>query len=365
MDNGVSGESGTATGVWGASSRSYGVLGQTGGFPFGPHFVDPNNPGGRPDERLLPAGVLGTATEAVGVVGTSFKTSGVLGQSGPPPTFDPNLRYAAGVIGLARDARGLIGASETGEGALGTSRKNFGVTGISGAPAPSMPAPYASLRAGVLGSSQDFPGVTGSSRAQVGIFGYSVDSFGVAGVSANSYGIYGEGSKTFAGYFAGSVFVTTSLTATVKNAVVPFPDGSHRLMHCMESPEHWFEDFGSARLADGRATVNLDPDFASVVKAKDYRVFLTPEGDCNGLYVAGKGAAGFEVAELQGGTSAVRFSYRVVGRRKDIKRHVRFAKIEMTRPELPTSPRSGGSAHAATATRSRSPTAGGRRTKRS
>jgi hypothetical protein len=34
--------------------------------------------------------------------------------------------------------------------------------------------------------------------------------------------------------------------------------GSKRLLHCMESPEHWFEDFGSARLTRGRATVKLD-----------------------------------------------------------------------------------------------------------
>jgi hypothetical protein len=138
----------------------------------------------------------------------------------------------------------------------------------------------------------------------------------------------------------GNVIVTATLTATVKNAVVPFPDGSHRLMHCMESPEHWFEDFGSARLANGRTRVELDPGFASVVKARDYRVFLTPEGDCNGLYVARKDASGFEVAELQGGASAVPFSYRIVGRRKDIKRHERFAEVDMTHPDLPMPSRS-------------------------
>jgi hypothetical protein len=30
----------------------------------------------------------------------------------------------------------------------------------------------------------------------------------------------------------------------------------------MESPEHWFEDFGAARLKNRRATVKLDADFA-------------------------------------------------------------------------------------------------------
>jgi hypothetical protein len=35
------------------------------------------------------------------------------------------------------------------------------------------------------------------------------------------------------------------------------------------------------------------------------------------------------VRELQGGTSSVAFSYRIVAKRKDIKRHARFAKIDV------------------------------------
>jgi hypothetical protein len=66
-----------------------------------------------------------------------------------------------------------------------------------------------------------------------------------------------------------------------------------------------------------------------VVTLNDYRVFLTPEGDCQGLYVRSKRGASFEVRELQGGTSSVEFSYRIVARRKDIKRHTRFAKIDV------------------------------------
>ena len=120
----------------------------------------------------------------------------------------------------------------------------------------------------------------------------------------------------------------------MKNAVVSFPDGSKRVLHCMESPEHWFEDFGTAKLKGGRAVVKLDADFAKVI-TRDYRVFLTPEGDCRGLYVHRKTAVSFEVRELMGGESAVAFSYRVVGRRRDITRHRRFAKIETGLPLPP------------------------------
>jgi hypothetical protein len=41
--------------------------------------------------------------------------------------------------------------------------------------------------------------------------------------------------------------------------------------------------------------------------------------------------------ELTGGKSSVAFSYRIVGRRKDIKGHQRFAKIENALP-LPIRP---------------------------
>src|SRR5262249_25428724 len=45
---------------------------------------------------------------------------------------------------------------------------------------------------------------------------------------------------------------------------------------------------GRARMKQikrGRAVVRLDTDFAKVIKRGDYRVFLSPEVDCRGLYV--------------------------------------------------------------------------------
>jgi hypothetical protein len=141
--------------------------------------------------------------------------------------------------------------------------------------------------------------------------------------------------EALAGFFVGNIIVTGRILAGIKDGIVPFPDGSERVLHCMESPEHWFEDFGSARLTRGRVTVKLDADFAKVVKLNEYRVFLTPEGDCQGLFVRSKSGTSFEVCELQGGTSNIAFSYRIVAKRKDVKAHRRFAKIETTVP-MPT-----------------------------
>jgi hypothetical protein len=191
---------------------------------------------------------------------------------------------------------------------------------------------------GVVGKADQRPGVIGASNG-FGVFGYS----GNADSTKLGIGVLGQADPAvptnFAGVFNGKVqvngdlIVPATVTARFKSAIVPFPDGSHRLLHCMESPEHWFEDFGAAKLKRGRAVVRLDPDFAKVIKRGGYKVFLTPEGDCRGLYVR-KSAVSFEVRELMGGTSSVAFAYRIVGRRKDIKGHRRFAKID-TRLVLP------------------------------
>jgi hypothetical protein len=85
----------------------------------------------------------------------------------------------------------------------------------------------------------------------------------------------------------------------------------------VESPENWYEDFGSGQLSGGVASVALDSKFAETVNtAVDYHVFLTASGDCKGLYVAHKTPTSFEVRELGGGGSGIAFDYRIVAHRK-------------------------------------------------
>ena len=91
-----------------------------------------------------------------------------------------------------------------------------------------------------------------------------------------------------------------------------------RALYCIESPESWFEDFGSGRLQHGSAEVVIDAGFAATVDTEDYFVFFTPEGDCRGLYVETKHPASFVVREMQGGASNARFSYRIVAKRNDV-----------------------------------------------
>jgi hypothetical protein len=289
----------------------------------------------------LRAGVEGGSVDFTGAAGVSLNRVGVYGQVEDSPAVPDGLR--AGVFGVASTQPGVIGFARDGDGAQGLSFSGTavraasffgpgvhsisgalsGVIGISDTEGPLVPMNIPTI-AGVVGTSGARPGVIGTSNALMGVFGFSSRNAGVVGQTANP--------NSFAGFFAGNAVVTGTLTAAAKNAMVAFPDGTQRVLHCMESPEHWFEDFGTAKLKGGRATVKLDGDFAEVIKPTGYHVFVTPEGDCRGLFVRGKTAASFEVRELGGGKSSVAFSYRIVGKRRDITRHRRFAKIDTRLP---------------------------------
>ena len=75
------------------------------------------------------------------------------------------------------------------------------------------------------------------------------------------------------------------------------------------------EDFGQGQIVNGQGYVQIDAAFGSTVDfRRPYLVFLTPDGDTNGLYVAGKTAQGFTVRETRGGRSTLAFDYRVVAK---------------------------------------------------
>jgi hypothetical protein len=292
-------------GLWGDSGSGAGVIGVS-GTGFG---VWANSTSG--------AGVLGNSSTSIGVVGHSNSSFGVWGDSGGS---------VPGVLGTSSSGIGVWGTASSLPGVVGTSSGTFGMWGD----APSV---------GVLGtaSAQDGWGVWGTVTSGTGVQGSSTTGIGVVGYSRDKWGVWGWSDYGWAGVFSGPVFVGGNFIATgTKSAAVPHPDGSHRRMYALESPENYFEDFGEAALVNGVAQVQLDPDFAALVNTDDYHVFLTPYGDSNGLYVAKRTASGFEVREQQGGTRSLMFSYRIVARRKDVPR-VRLEKIALPqlRPQPP------------------------------
>ena len=294
--NGVKGESDAGVGVFGDSKEQSGVVGRCRG-DFAPGvFGTCDKLSGVAGRSKLAPGVFGDSTEQAGVAGRSSNSSGVFGFSeagfkipAPAGVFGVNDK-SVGVLGSSVEVIGVWGNSDKGLGVIGTA--NFGA----GAPTEKI------------------------TDQGIGVIGLANSGVGVAGMSTAGTGVFGSSATGLAGHFKGPVTIEGDVTIIggTKSAAVPHPDGSHKQLYCMESPESWFEDFGEAQLVDGKGDVQLDPDFAALVDMNGYYVFLTPYGESNGMFVAERYATGFRVCEQQGGTSNVSFAYRVVAKRKDV-----------------------------------------------
>jgi len=104
-------------------------------------------------------------------------------------------------------------------------------------------------------------------------------------------------------------------TGQLKNLVTTH-DARQVETYSVQSSENWLEDYGGGQLHNGSATVTLDPAFANTANTGvEFHVFLTPKGDCEGLYVANQTATSFEVHELRKGQSNVAFDYKIVAKR--------------------------------------------------
>jgi hypothetical protein len=350
---GVGGESGT--GGPGIGLRGIGVNGGGGvvglgsGAGVGVVGTGASGPGVQ-GESQLNDGVFGkSSSDGAGVRGECDTGFGVFGKSAVVGFAGVNglSENGIGTSGLSTDGPGVYAMTTNNSGVIGISEGSaggtFGVLGISASGVAVFGESLAGAGAGVegLGKRLGVHGEPGDADG-VGVYGFSQSHLGVSGFTDKGTAVSGVVAKPFpagslAGHFVGNVLIEGTLTKTgLIGALVPHSDGSHRLLCAIESPESWFEDFGKGRLVNGAAHIALDPDFAAVVDASEYHVFLTPYGDCNGLYVARLTPTSFAVRESDGGNSNVEFAYRLVARRKDVS-HERLPK--MTLPPVPQHPR--------------------------
>jgi len=212
-------------------------------------------------------------------------------------------------------------------------------------------------------------GVYGKSTSNMGVLGESTDWYGVQGNSVNNYGGYfsqsgdhldvglggavgrvnaadepnsqlylsangdiilkldnnGGGNNTLRVKDSGGTDRCTideagNLNCTGgKGAVVETASHGWRGLWAVESPGIWLEDFGSATLVDGEATVAIGPIFAETINLEEeYLVFLTPLGqEPVLLFVTAKTAQGFSVkgVTLEGKPASGSFDYRIVAKR--------------------------------------------------
>jgi hypothetical protein len=253
----------------------------------------------------------GTAFGVEGVTaGSSNSSYGVVGDA----VASTGIPY--GVYGVAQSPTGIgtfgqNGAlSDTGAYWL-TLGQGFGIFGDAGT---------------VIGSTTGLGGFADNGKAGVfqngGTIGYTTLTSIAGNAASYPFLAFNNATQEFC-----EITAIGDLGCTgTKNALVPIDGGARRVaLSAIESPQNWFEDFGSAQLSSGSAVVAIDPDFAQTVNtATNYMVIPVPNGDCKGLYVTNKTPTSFEVQELGGGTSSIRFDYRIVVLRKKYE-NVRFA----------------------------------------
>jgi hypothetical protein len=259
---------------------------------------------------ILPT-ITGTSHGVIGSnssVATATISSGVLGAR--------NGSNIAGVLGVNPNGFGVVGSAENGVGVRGE-----------------IPFTSASNSIAMYGLNNSTYAGPGPGAGGFGVYGLSARGHGLVGATASAgaaavVGATNGVAGAYAAAFYGPVVVGGDfLVVGAKSAVVPHPDGTHRQLYCVESPESWFEDFGTARLVDGKAEVAIEEGFATVSDMANYHVFLTGYDQDHLLHVAKRTPTGFTVeanaalATLQGREKCDitgEFSWRVVAKRKDI-----------------------------------------------
>jgi hypothetical protein len=241
---------------------------------------------------------------------TASGGAGVFGQA-------ERVEASGGVHGRGFSTAGVRGESDSMNGVLGLSASGVPVFGqVTPGSSANTIAIYGQNYSTYAGPS---PGAGG-----FGVYGISAKGHGLVGATAAAGGAAVVGATNgvvgaYAAAFYGPVIIGGNFTVVggAKSAAVPHPDGSHRRLYCMESPESWFEDFGTGQLECGRAEVAIDPDFAAMVRLDAYQVFLTQYDQHNDLCVTDRTPTGFRV-QAKDSAADGGFGWRVVAKRKDI-----------------------------------------------
>lgn len=150
---------------------------------------------------------------------------------------------------------------------------------------------------------------------------YCHDSSGDYCYLANGPSVAGGYFEDALGDYAYIAYNGNAIYSTgAKNTIVQDKNGKYRGMTCTESPEILFQDYGTSQLLNGKAHINLDKLFAHTVtinKQHPLRVMVTLNDECNGVFVTNRTSTGFDVVELNHGTSNASFTYEVVANRSD------------------------------------------------
>jgi hypothetical protein len=178
--------------------------------------------------------------------------------------------------------------------------------------------------------------VTGNPGYSIGVQGLAnsqnQDAYGVQGLAfcntTTKAGGYFE-ALSYAGTSQAYAYVGTTVGAinrkiTGTNSVseiIPTSNHGRITMTAPESPEYWYQDYGTAVMVNGRAHVDIDPILADIViidAQNPIRAFFTPQDmlQFNGAAIVNQTATGFDIVELNGGTNNGKVQYQIIVRPK-------------------------------------------------
>lgn len=267
----------------GATGSTYGIYGQVASATgFGADAVNTNSSG----TGLLVTGNNAAATFLGTGSGAAINGSGI-----GTISIAKTAASGIGVIAVGNSLTGSIVTPSTGAGAVGIGTQ-YGIMGFATTTVSTTPGSTAGTN-GASASAGGYFEVQAASVAQTWTY------VGVRDNTATLRKIIGPGTV---------------------NTIVKDLDNKLVALSAPEAPENLFQDYGQAKLVNGRVHIDIDPVFSKNIAVNDkhpLRVFVQLEGDCKGVFVTNKTQYGFDVVELNNGNSNTTFSYSIIANRAD------------------------------------------------
>jgi hypothetical protein len=192
-----------------------------------------------------------------------------------------------------------------------------------------------------LGGTQNALRGFNSRGTTAGNLGFSVGVQGTAdSQNQDSFGVQGLGFSNstirIGGYFEGLSYTGTSqayayVGGTVNSGatarkiigtgsvseIIPTENHGRVTLTCPESPEYWYQDYGTVEMINGRAKIVLDEilsDISVIDEENPIRVICTPVGMpyFNGVTIMNQTTNSVDILELNGGTHSGKLQYQLV-----------------------------------------------------
>ena len=271
--------------------------------------------------QAAPAGAAPTCS---GVIGRTSQTGN---QSAGVTGYYTNTVGSLTTCFSAYQSIGLVGGATYGVSGQTNVVGGLGVFGVNTELTSSSSVGVQGQVGNSTSVSVDFKGVVGISTNTNNVYGYG------GYFQGEWYGVYGYNPTTSSGY---GVYYSGNLAGSGTKSCIMKTSQGPRALYCVESPENYFEDYGTASMTNGRAVINIDPLFMETITTDNnnpYKVFIQVTDEIQNQVHIIKHDTYFEVVENNNGTSNAAFDWRLVAKRKGFE-NLRLAEA----PEAYTDP---------------------------